>query len=82
MGNNAVEVEHVTFSYDGLPVLEDVNLVIKERDFVSVVGPNGGGKTTLLKIILGLLHPSKGTVHVFGATPEEARPRIDPRPGC
>jgi zinc transport system ATP-binding protein len=72
----AIVVKDLWFAYDGHPVLEDVNLSIPQGDFVSVVGPNGGGKTTLLKLMLGLLRPSRGEVRVFGATPEEARPRI------
>lgn len=71
-----IQIEGLTFSYDGSPVLEDVDLAIRARDFVSVVGPNGGGKTTLLKLMLGLLHPARGTVRVFGLPPEQARPRI------
>jgi zinc transport system ATP-binding protein len=73
---SAIAVKDLWFSYDGHPVLEDVNLSIPQGDFVSVVGPNGGGKTTLLKLMLGLLRPSRGEVRVFGAAPEEARPRI------
>lgn len=72
----AIVVKDLWFSYDGHPVLEDVNLSIPQGDFVSVIGPNGGGKTTLLKLMLGLLKPARGEVRVFGATPEEARPRI------
>jgi len=72
----AVELEHVTFAYDGRVVLDDVNLTIQENDFVTIVGPNGGGKTTLIKLILGLLEPSGGTVRVLGTTPEAARHRI------
>ena len=53
-----------------------MNLSIQRGDFVSVVGPNGGGKTTLLKLMLGLLRPSRGEVRMFGVTPDEARPRI------
>jgi len=71
-----VELEGVSFSYNGRPALEDVTLRVAEREFVSVVGPNGGGKTTLLKVILGLLRPQRGTVRVFGGPPEKARPRI------
>lgn len=72
----AIFMEDVWFSYDGYPVLENVNLSISRGDFVSVVGPNGGGKTTLLKVILGLLRPSRGEVKVFGMPPEEARAHI------
>ncbi len=72
----AVEFSDVSFSYDGHPVLRDIALTIAERDFATVVGPNGGGKTTLLRLILGLLKPATGTVRVFGLRPEETRSRI------
>ena len=70
----AIVIKGLSFSYDGYPVLEDVNLSIPQGDFVSVVGPNGGGKTTLLKLVVGLLRPSRGEVRVFGAPPQQARP--------
>ncbi len=73
---NAVTIRHVSFSYDGTSVLEDVNLTIKERSFISIVGPNAGGKTTLLKLMLGLIRPSRGTIEVLGMPPEKARTRI------
>jgi zinc transport system ATP-binding protein len=72
----AIAIKDLWFSYDGHPVLEDVNVSIPAGDFVSVVGPNGGGKTTLLKLILGLLRPTRGEVRVFGVSPDEARSRI------
>jgi len=71
-----IQLQDVSFSYDGVPVLEDVNLTVTDGDFVSIVGPNGGGKTTLLKIILGLVRPSRGNVRVFGLPPVKARSRI------
>jgi len=71
--NDIIEIDHVYFSYDGLPVLQDVNITIKERDFLAIIGPNGGGKTTILRLILGLLEPDKGTIRVFGRTPKQAR---------
>lgn len=73
---NVITVSHVSFSYDGIPVLEDVNLAIRERSFISIVGPNAGGKTTLLKLLLGLLQPSQGSIEVLGLPPEKARTRI------
>jgi zinc transport system ATP-binding protein len=72
----AVKVSHVSFSYDGVPVLEDVSFTIAGKSFISVVGPNAGGKTTLLKLMLGLLQPSQGTIEVFGMPPVKARGRI------
>ncbi len=76
MQEPVIRLQDVSFSYNGLSVLEDVNLEVAEGDFVSVVGPNAGGKTTLLKIILGLIRPTRGTVRVFGKPPARARPRI------
>jgi zinc transport system ATP-binding protein len=75
-GNPVVSIENLSFAYNGGAVLADVNLEIREREFVSIVGPNGGGKSTLLKLILGLLHPRRGSVRVFGQPPEKSRPRI------
>ncbi len=59
---NIVELEGVYYSYNGSWVLEDVNLEIEHGDFLAIFGPNGGGKTTLLKIIMGILRPKKGKV--------------------
>jgi zinc transport system ATP-binding protein len=71
-----VLLDHVSFAYDGQSVIEDACLTIEEREFLCMVGPNGGGKTTLLRLILGLLAPQSGRVEVFGTTAEEARPRV------
>jgi zinc transport system ATP-binding protein len=71
-----IEIKDLTFSYDGANALEDVNLTIDKNDFVCLVGPNGGGKTTLLRLILGLLAPTRGRVTVFGGRPKQARQRL------
>lgn len=73
-----VEISHVTFGYPpyAVPVLEDVSLRVEPDDFLGIIGPNGGGKTTILKIMLGLLKPQRGTVRVFGCTPSQVRSRI------
>lgn len=72
MSLNALEMKGVYFSYDHQQVLEDINLTIEENDFVAIIGPNGGGKSTLLKIVLGLLNPDKGEVKIFGKEPKKA----------
>ncbi|MCX8160440.1 MAG: ABC transporter ATP-binding protein [Candidatus Saccharicenans sp.] len=60
-----VRVEGVSFAYDGLPALVDINLSIYRGDFLAIIGPNGSGKTTLLKIMVGLLKPRQGRVWLF-----------------
>ena len=57
-----IELENITAGYDRKIVLKQVSLTIWEDDFLGIIGPNGGGKTTLLKVILGLLRPQEGTV--------------------
>jgi zinc transport system ATP-binding protein len=75
MMNNSqiILTENLSFSYNGETILENVNLTVHENDFIWIVGPNGGGKTTLLKLILGLLKPKTGTIKVFGDSPQKAR---------
>ena len=64
----AVELDHVSFGYRaGVRVLEDVSLQVRAGEFVAIAGPNGGGKTTLLRLVLGLERPAAGTVRVFGS---------------
>ncbi|MEM2124478.1 MAG: ABC transporter ATP-binding protein [Methanolinea sp.] len=75
-GGDVIEVEGVSFSRDGVPILEDVSLRVRRGDFYALIGPNGGGKTTLLRIILGLLSPTRGSVRVLGQPPGKARSRI------
>ena len=58
-----IKIENLTVAYDKVPVLENVDLEIFENDFLGVIGPNGGGKTTLLKAILGLKRPESGKIH-------------------
>jgi zinc transport system ATP-binding protein len=67
-----VEINDVSFAYNGDTVLENVSLEIRQGDFIAMIGPNGGGKTTLLKLILGLLKPDSGVVRVAGQTGQRA----------
>jgi len=71
-----VEIKNLYGGYDHETVLEDINLTIHENDFIGLIGPNGGGKTTLLKIILGLLPYKKGSVLVMGHPPQKGRQHI------
>jgi zinc transport system ATP-binding protein len=68
-----VRFENVYFNYGEYPVLENINLSIFEKDMLAVIGPNGGGKTTMLRLILGLIKPSRGTVKLFGENPDKKR---------
>jgi len=71
-----VEISNLYAGYNQENVLIDINLTIEKDDFIGLIGPNGGGKTTLLKIILGLLEPNQGTVQVMGKPPQEGRRNI------
>jgi zinc transport system ATP-binding protein len=71
-----ISLRDVTFSYGSEPILENVTFSLDAREAVCVVGPNGGGKTTLVKLILGLLQPQSGEIRVFGQPPRRARLRI------
>ncbi|MBW2700120.1 MAG: ABC transporter ATP-binding protein [Deltaproteobacteria bacterium] len=71
-----IQLKDVSFAYGASNVLSQVSFGIKAGEFVSIVGPNGGGKSTLLKLLLGLLKPQQGQVRIFDQTPEKARPRI------
>ena len=65
MNQPLIRLTEIAAAYDQKKVLEHINLEIAEKDFLGVIGPNGGGKTTLMKIILGLLKPSAGTIQFF-----------------
>lgn len=71
-----IQVDNLDFTYHGQPVLEEVNLTVREGDFIAMIGPNGGGKTTLLKLILGLLKPDQGEIQVMGKHPTRVSHQI------
>ncbi|MCW7076217.1 MAG: metal ABC transporter ATP-binding protein [Candidatus Syntropharchaeales archaeon] len=73
MTEEIVGLKNIWVYYNDIPILEDVTLSIKQTDFLAIIGPNGGGKTTLLKVILGLIKPDSGEIEVFGESPREGR---------
>ncbi len=73
--NKYIEVENVNFRYNRHLVLENINFHVKMGEYLGIIGPNGGGKTTLIKILLGLLKPDSGTVKIFGQDVREFKQR-------
>jgi zinc transport system ATP-binding protein len=71
-----INIDNVSFAYSNIPVVRDINLAVGEGEFLGVIGPNAGGKSTLLKLILGLLQPDSGVIRVFGNRPDKGRSRI------
>lgn len=70
---NAIEVRAVTFAYGDEPVIENINIDVHRGERLGILGPNGGGKSTLLKLLLGELTPRSGSVRVLGDAPARAR---------
>ena len=64
--SKAISINNLFFKYEKEFVLEDINLSVKEKDFLTILGPNGGGKSTLLKLILGINSLKKGDISIFG----------------
>lgn len=73
---NVVDIRDVDFSYGNIHVLEDINLQIGAEEFFGIIGPNAAGKTSLLRLMLGLVKPNRGSIRVLGDLPEKARERI------
>jgi len=76
MKSFAIEMENVWFSYGKTAIVQDVNLKLEQGEFLGIIGPNGGGKTTLLKLMLGILKPDKGRIKLLGKEPTDVRHRI------
>ena len=72
----AIELNQVSFSYAGVRVLEQISLGVAHGEFLGIVGPNAGGKSTLLKLLLGLIKPQAGEIRVLGDAPRVARKRL------
>lgn len=76
MNGPVIQIKNLVFSYDGEPVLKDICLDVLQGEFLGIIGPNAGGKSTLLKLITGLLKPQRGSVRVLGGPPCEVSARI------
>ena len=57
-----IKIEHLSAGYEGKEVLHDINLTVYKDDYLGIIGPNGGGKTTLMRLILGLMKPTDGSI--------------------
>jgi zinc transport system ATP-binding protein len=72
----AFELRGVSVTFGRQLVLDDVSMRVPTGDYVALIGPNGGGKTTLLKVLLGLIVPDQGEVRILDGSPEDARGRV------
>jgi len=71
-----IKIQNVSFAYDKQTILENINLDVQEKDFLAIIGPNGGGKSTLLKLILGINAVKHGKIEVLGAKPKKSLRKI------
>ncbi len=76
MNPSAIQMTRMNFSFRGSSVLQNVNLTIECGEFIGIFGPNGGGKTTFLKLVMGFLTPDSGTIKTLNESPEKIRHRI------
>lgn len=76
MSTPVIEVSDLWYSIHGQSILENINLSVEEHAFLVLIGPNGGGKTTLLRLMLGLIRPDRGRIRIFGELPEKTMHRI------
>ena len=73
---SVIQINDVSYSYDKDLILDNINLKVEEKDFLAIIGPNGGGKSTLLKLILGLIKPQKGSITVLDKAPSKSLSHI------
>lgn len=73
---DAIVVEDLSFSYNEHTVLDHASFTIHEMEMVGIIGPNGGGKTTLLLLLMGFLKPTRGKIKLFGQSPKEMRLKV------
>lgn len=75
MNKNALEISHLNVSYGGVKALKDISLTVPEGDYLAIIGPNGGGKSTLLRAALGLIPVDGGDILLLGDKPSKSRPK-------
>jgi zinc transport system ATP-binding protein len=73
MEDTAIEIKNLYLSYNDIPVLENINITVYKKQFLAIIGPNGGGKTTLLKVILGIIEPNNGEIKISGLNIDQGR---------
>lgn len=73
---SVIDISNLSFAYDKQTVLEDINLTVEKKDFLAIIGPNGGGKSTLLKLILGINPCKEGSIKVLGKSPKKSLNKI------
>jgi len=71
-----IEIKNLSFSYGSNEILKDISFELYKNDYVAIIGPNGGGKTTLLKLLLGFLEPTSGSIDIFGVSSLKARSKV------
>ncbi|MHB1253742.1 MAG: metal ABC transporter ATP-binding protein [Candidatus Humimicrobiaceae bacterium] len=76
MNKEIIKFENVYFSYGNNLVLEDINFSVRNNEYVALMGPNGGGKSTMLKIMLGIIKPDKGIIKIFDKNPLSQRQKM------
>jgi zinc transport system ATP-binding protein len=74
--NSQILLKDLSFSYGNNTILKNLNFEISQDDYIAIIGPNGGGKTTLLKLLLGFLQPTEGEIKILGKPPLKARQTI------
>jgi zinc transport system ATP-binding protein len=73
---SVISVKNLSFSYAKQPVLDNINLEVQKNDFLAIIGPNGGGKSTLLKTLLGIYNPTQGIINILGTSPQKSLSKI------
>lgn len=74
--SSVIEIKDLSFSYEKERVLEDINLKVEPKDFLAIIGPNGGGKSTLLKLLLGINTLKTGNIKIFNKPPHKNTPQV------